>query len=1269
MSKLLQAMGWLARKLWLLAALLVVLAAVLMSVARVAMHHLDDVRPYLVKEANARLGLQLAIGRAHGSWLGRGPQFKLSDVTVKDPDHKLSLHIDSLQVGLRFWASVLSGSPKLSYLESDGLKLALAAWPKSKEDPDWALLENLFLRQLSQARLTNAELTLPSRFGPRTVEISKVSWTGSRYRHQAVGTGSIREYGRQKVRFILDLYGLEARLSQLDGRLFVDAHDLHLDPWVNTFVGDTLTVENGVVNTRLWLDFSAGRLTGGQAHMTDSQVRFDQHDLRVKDWIGTLSSTPDGWQVDSRRAKISTDGHPWDLGAVQFRQQGADQLLYAQRLKLAPLTPLLNLWRRLPPPIKQWLAVARPNGELDDLYLANNAGQRLSGNAQLKMGWSAKDTLPGIEGVSAQLSWSGHQGLIRFDDKDLKVDPGPHFRAPFVLQRLKGDLWLLNTGENWQFRTGDLSLASPGLALDLRGKVDLGANPGMALSVKVKHLEADKASHYLPLTVMPKQVVDYLNSALQGGSAQGGVVWQGAFANYPYADGSGTFLADATFEHLHFAFDPHWPALTDTQLRARFQDAAMLLSSQHGQLAGVPIGQLQASIAHLGQQGAMLDITASTHSTGEAVTALMQQSALQGSVGKALQALQVSGGLDGNVKLAIPLGGGQPHASGDITFSDNQVRVLDTVDLTGLNGSLHFDDGTLSAKGLRARLFSQPLQLTLNSAQQSQGYHIQLALLGRFDAAKVQAPWWQVSGTTPWQGQIALLLNDPGFTLNAQLSSSLQGLASQLPVPAQKAAPSSWPLKVSAVGSDGGIAVSATLADRAHIKALLHNGKVTSWSGAIGGASLPAQQQGQGQLAAHWPTLDVGQWISALAGKLGDGNGLLPPLAKLTVTTPTLTLLGQQLHDATINGTAEVNSWKVDTKAKELEGELWLPTTDWGQSPLLVNLKRLDLQKWQAPADGAGQHWQPTDIPPFKFFCADCQIMDVNLGQLTLEGQHQGQDLLLPVLRMKQPDGQVLGSGQWLADKQQTSVQLKADVQDIGRFLNTMKLASSLRDAPLKGQLQVHWAGGPQQFAMAKVSGDVSTELGQGYVANVSDKGARLLTVFSFDSLRRKLALDFRDLFDKGLYFDRIKAAGDIKDGVIRSNKITLDGVVGDMSASGWTDLVHRQLAYDISFKPNVTGNLPVLAAFAVTPVTGVAVYALTKLFGPVIDVVTEIRFNLTGSLDNPVMKEVSRSKGSVPLPKPPAKDNKAAKTSKPLVQAGQALPAPASAGAATTKE
>ena len=70
-----------------------------------------------------------------------------------------------------------------------------------------------------------------------------------------------------------------------------------------------------------------------------------------------------------------------------------------------------------------------------------------------------------------------------------------------------------------------------------------------------------------------------------------------------------------------------------------------------------------------------------------------------------------------------------------------------------------------------------------------------------------------------------------------------------------------------------------------------------------------------------------------------------------------------------------------------------------------------------------------------------------------------------------------------------------------------------------------------------------------------------------------------------------------------------------------------------MNFSPKVTSSIPVILAWMVNPVSGVAAYALDEMFQSA-EVISKINFTVTGDLDNPVVTEVKRDSKKVPLPK-----------------------------------
>ncbi|MDW2372349.1 AsmA-like C-terminal region-containing protein, partial [Vibrio sp. 1078-1] len=164
------------------------------------------------------------------------------------------------------------------------------------------------------------------------------------------------------------------------------------------------------------------------------------------------------------------------------------------------------------------------------------------------------------------------------------------------------------------------------------------------------------------------------------------------------------------------------------------------------------------------------------------------------------------------------------------------------------------------------------------------------------------------------------------------------------------------------------------------------------------------------------------------------------------------------------------------------------------------------------------------------------------------------------------------------------------------------------------------------------LQGNVSTEFGKGVVSEVSG-AARLLGLFSLDSIIRKMQLDFTDVFDKGMAFNSITGTGKIQDGVFITNDIVMDALAGEMQIRGIANMTSRMVDAEVKFTPDITSGLPMLTAFAVAPQTALYVLAISTVISPVVEVFTQVNYEVKGPLDSPTVKEISRSKGEYKLP------------------------------------
>lgn len=268
-----------------------------------------------------------------------------------------------------------------------------------------------------------------------------------------------------------------------------------------------------------------------------------------------------------------------------------------------------------------------------------------------------------------------------------------------------------------------------------------------------------------------------------------------------------------------------------------------------------------------------------------------------------------------------------------------------------------------------------------------------------------------------------------------------------------------------------------------------------------------------------------------------------------------------------------------------------------------------------------------THMPAIKVKCASCKYGLYDFGQVSFTVERENEKtLLLNKFTAKRGKTDMAFDARWqLGDTTSTTyVKGELNTDNVEREVEKIGYASSIKDSGVAINYDVNWQGGPHDFAMATFDGDLSAKFDDGYLADVDDKGVRILSLLSLQSLVRKLSFDFRDIFSDGMFYRELKGNFTVKDGVAYTDNVRMKGTAGDLTIIGNTNLNTSELDYRMSYKPNLTSSLPVLAWIAtLNPVTFLAGVALDEVITS--SVIAEIKFEVTGNLDEPQFKQVSK--------------------------------------------
>jgi uncharacterized protein YhdP len=196
---------------------------------------------------------------------------------------------------------------------------------------------------------------------------------------------------------------------------------------------------------------------------------------------------------------------------------------------------------------------------------------------------------------------------------------------------------------------------------------------------------------------------------------------------------------------------------------------------------------------------------------------------------------------------------------------------------------------------------------------------------------------------------------------------------------------------------------------------------------------------------------------------------------------------------------------------------------------------------------------------------------------------------------------------------------------DIGAVLRDWQKPDSVESTSADFTADVFWAGSPQDFQLLNLGGEMNILMENGRFKRDSSAGEgilRLMSVLNFDSLARRLRLDFSDLYKSGLAYDKLTGKVRFNQGiVVFEEPLVLVTPSSGMQMAGTIDLRGERLDTRLVATIPVAGNVTFYAALAAGLPAAVGIYLVSKLFKKQVDQATSVSYTIKGSWDEPKMR------------------------------------------------
>lgn len=1251
--------------LLLTGAALVVITALLVSGLRIALPHLDAWRPEILKKIESATGMPVEASQLSASWQNFGPTLEAHDIRAELKDGG-EFSVKRVTLALDVWQSLLHMRWQFRDLTFWQLRFRTNTPITSSGGNDSleaSHISDLFLHQFDHFDLRDSEVSFLTPSGQRAeLAIPQLTWLNDPRRHRAEGQVSLSsltgQHGVMQVR--MDLRDDEGLLS--NGRVWLQADDIDLKPWLGKWMQDNIALETAQFSLEGWMTIDKGDVTGGDVWLKQGGASWlgekQMHSLSVDNLTAHITREHPGWQFSIPDTRITMDGKRWPSGALTLawmpeqdvggkNNTRSDELrIRASNLELAGLEGVRPLAAKLSPALGDIWRSTQPRGKINTLALdiPLQAAEKTRFQASWSdLAWKQWKLLPGAEHFSGTLSGSVENGLLTVSMKKAKMPYETVFRAPLEIADGKATLSWLNNDKGFQLDGRNIDVKAK--AVHARGGFrylqPANDEPWLGILAGISTDDGSQAWRYFPENLMGKELVDYLSGAIQGGEADNATLVYGGNPHlFPYKHNEGQFEVLVPLRNAKFAFQPDWPALTNLDIELDFINDGLWMKTDGVNLGGVRASNLTAVIPDYSKEKLLID--ADIKGPGKAVGPYFDETPLKDSLGATLQELQLDGDVNARLHLDIPLNGELVTAKGDVTLRNNSlfIKPLDST-LKNLSGKFSFINGDLQSEPLTASWFNQPLNVDFSTKEGAKAYQVAVNLNGNWQPAKTgvlpEAVNEALSGSVAWDGKVGIELPyHAGATYNVELNGDLKNVSSHLPSPLAKPAGEPLPVNIKVDGNLNSFELTGQAGADNHFNSRWLLGQKLTLDRAIWAAdskTLPPLPEQSG-VELNMPPMDGAEWLALFQKGATDKVGSAVSFPQhITLRTPALSLGNQQWNNLSIVSQPMANGTQIEAQGREINATLAMRNN----APWLATIKYLYYNPSVAKTSGDStpsspfpttEHISFRGWPDVQIRCAECWFWGQKLGRIDSDITISGDTLTLANGLIDTGFSRLSADGEWVNNpgNERTSLKGKLRGQKIDAAAEFFGVTTPIRQSSFNVDYDLHWRKAPWQPDEATLNGIIHTQLGKGEITDISTGHAgQLLRLLSVDALMRKLRFDFRDTFGEGFYFDSIRSTAWIKDGVMHTDDTLVDGLEADIAMKGSVNLVRRDLNMEAVVAPEISATVGVAAAFAVNPIVGAAVFAASKVLGPLWSKVSILRYHISGPLDDPQINEVLR--------------------------------------------
>lgn len=1019
-------------------------------------------------------------------------------------------------------------------------------------------------------------------------------------RYQLLLSSQLPNVLGNKIELSLDLTGDIKTPSTWDVKGYIESKKFNLSPLKKYIKNKNFDLISGVSDFKLWLDWEDKKLKqlSGNLKLNNFSYQLNKNKLVNLSFIsGAFDSRRDAnniWNVSVEKFNYKSDAKALKESkfsvAFKFENENISTFdIKANHLKLETLSKIVIDNHLSKPEHEEILSHLDLHGEVNDFYISWNKSNLQKINAEFS-GFSVNSwgSIPEIAGLSGQVSYDNKEGKISLLSDNAVIGVPKLFREEFKLDQLSADMSFTNTSEGLFLDTTRLFIKNTEVEAISSMKLWLPKNkssPHIDLQTYVSKGDVSKVSHFLPVTIMSKNLVEWLdNSLVQGRLNNATVVLNGKLNDFPFDNKEGVLsigldVSDFTLKYLN-----DWPEITNANITGVFTGQGLKMHLLSGETTNNILHDSYAEIKSYLNADLNINISA-TGSSHTGVQYLVNSPVLSKSA-KTLNSMRFAGDVATEIKINVPLGNEVSKTkslsySGIAKFKNSSVFMInDKIDITGGSGALFFTEKGLSSKKLTANILDEKATFDVSSSLKSK--KIKIAIKGKIKPDVVfkrfEIPGAKnISGKTAFNAKMIFPNNSKNNNYpTLTMSTNLVGVKSSFPEFLYKKtkARSKFDLETIFLGENK-IQFSAVLGKHGSAIIELDHSRKNSYL-KKGAVSFSARK-------AVLPRKNV-LYIDGTINKI----------------TPSIWL------DA------------LDLKSRKGGNSFFV-------NPVIFNLDMVSIFTSEKDRKSKSHQTNPIKLPIFDGIVKKLYFDKLFLGRLDFKTSQNKHGLKFDEIILSAPNMKLFSHGDWKYRRgnHTTDLEFTLSSKDFGGMLADLDFAAIIRKGAAQVFGKLKWNGTPTDFSLAKLNGDVHLKIKDGNIIEVDAGVGRLLGLFSLSALPRKLFGDFNDTFKSGFSFDEAEGAISIDDGDAYTDDFEISSPVADVSISGRTGLADRDYENIVEVVPDVGGGLAGITALLVNLPAGIGLWLVDKITGEQFNEASSKIYEISGSWESPDIEEV----------------------------------------------